>query len=113
MIGRLYYAAKQWNDAAQSFKLAIEKRPNHFLSHYLFGKSILELSKSEKKNFYSYSESSLRQARELTTNKRIVDVVLAEVLFIEAKLFYQRAMLDTTADVAMLCDSALTFCKKF
>lgn len=109
MIGRLYYAARRWAEAATQFEKACEKRPDHFLSHFLLGKSYLEFSKSEKINFYPQADKAFRKARELKPDRKDVNVLLAEVLATEGKLYYQRGAADTTAAKTALLDSAITF----
>lgn len=85
LIGRLYFAAKRYAEAATQFEKAVEKRPDHFLSNLLLGRSYIELSKAEKKNFYSRGVPPLRKACELRPERQDAHQLLAEALLNQSK----------------------------
>jgi len=108
MIGRLYFAAKRWGEAGAQFQKAVAKRPDHFMSYYLLGKSTFEYSKAEKVNFYRQSEHALRRALELKPDRADVISTLAEVLNVQARLMYQLALSDTVPALsAAYCDTSI------
>lgn len=109
LMGRLYYAASRWGEAGQQFQKAAEKRPDHFMTQFLLGKSIVEFAKAEKKNFYKQAEVAYRKAIELRPDRTDVPPLLAEVLNIQGKVFYQLGVSDTTGQTALLCDSAISY----
>lgn len=110
MIGRLYYAAGQWGEAARNLQMAVDKRPDHFLSQYLLGKATVEYSKAERKNLYRNAEMPLRVAHDLRPERADVLVSLNELLEIQGRLNLQFALADTVAArTAAFCDTALIY----
>jgi tetratricopeptide (TPR) repeat protein len=109
LIGRLYFASRRFNDAADQFEKAVQKRPTHMLSFYLLGRSYLEYSKAEKINYYPKAEAALRKAHELKPDRVDVTTALAEVVFAEARIYYQRALTDTTGKTPAFLDSTLLY----
>jgi tetratricopeptide (TPR) repeat protein len=113
LVGRLYYAAERFDDASQQFEKAVEKRPDHFLSWYLLGKSYFEFSKKEKQNKYAEAEHALRKALELKPDRKDVLTTLADVVFTRSRLYYQLALADTSGkNVAAYADSSIFFAKE-
>jgi cytochrome c-type biogenesis protein CcmH/NrfG len=109
LIGRLYYAANRYADAAQQFENAVQKRPDHFLSWMMLGRSYLEYSKAEKLNFYPKAEAALRKAVELRPDRNDARKALADVLFTEARIYYQRGLTDSSANANALYDSSIAY----
>jgi tetratricopeptide (TPR) repeat protein len=110
LIGRLYFASHKWGEAAAQFEKAARKRPDHYYTHLLLGRSILEMAKAEKKNYYRQAEISFRKAHNLKPERAEVLPYLGEVLLTQARLFYQRAVAGTDTlpgAVAALCDSTI------
>jgi hypothetical protein len=104
----LYYAAHRWAEAATQLEKSIEKRPDHFSSYFLLGKSYYEFSKDEKKNFYLQAEKAMRKAHELKPDRKDITAFLAEILVTRGKIYYQRAQVDTANGAAkLLLDSCL------
>jgi cytochrome c-type biogenesis protein CcmH/NrfG len=109
LIGRLYFAARKFGEAAQQFENAVQKRPDHFLSWMLLGRSYLEYSKAEKVNFYPKSEAALRKALELRANNADAKKALGETIFTEARIYYQRGVLDSSGNGRALYDTSIAF----
>ena len=110
LIGRLYFSYGKWGDAAKNLQLAVDKRPDHFLSQYLLGKATLEYSKAEQKNFYRNAEMPLRVAKDLRPERADVAKDLNELLDIEGRLNLQLAVADSVAErTTAFCDTALVY----
>jgi cytochrome c-type biogenesis protein CcmH/NrfG len=109
LIGRLYYAANRFGDASQQFEGAVQKRPDHFLSWLLLGKSYLEYSRAEKVNSYPKAEAALRKALELRPDNPDAKKSLGEAIFTEARIYYQRGLVDSSGNARALYDSSITF----
>ncbi len=111
LIGRLYFAARQWGEAAAQFEAAAKKRPQHYFTHLLLGRSIHEMAKAEKKNYYHQAEVSLRKAISLKPDRVDAKPLLGEVLLTQARLFFQRAASAGTdtipGAIPALCDSSI------
>jgi len=111
LIGRLYFAARQYGEAAGQFEAAAKKRPQHYFTHLLLGRSIFEMAKAEKKNYYHQAEVSLRKAIELRPDRTDAKPLLAEVLLTQARLYFQRAVTAGTDTIPgmvnALCDSSI------
>jgi tetratricopeptide (TPR) repeat protein len=102
-IGRMYYASawkdpKLWGEAAKNLQFAVDKRPDHFLSQFLLGKTLLEFSKAEKKNLYKNAENCLRLAKDLRPNRTDVQESLNQVLDVQGRLNLQLAVSDSVAE---------------
>gem|GEM_PF-5897924 len=114
-IGRMYYASawkdpKLWGEAARNLQFAVDKRPDHFLSQFLLGKTLLEYSKAEKKNLYKNAENCLRLAKDLRPNRLDVQESLNQVLDIQGRLNLQLALSDTLEErTKAFCDTSLTY----
>jgi tetratricopeptide (TPR) repeat protein len=108
LIGRLYYAGKQWAEAATQFKLSADKRPDHFLSFLLLGKSYMEFSKAEKKNFYPSAEDAFRKALALKPERADVRGLLAEALMNKGKMLFLIANQDTANKSPAKYDTSIT-----
>lgn len=101
-IGRMFYASawkdpKLWGEAAKNLQFAVDKRPDHFLSQFLLGKTLLEYSKAEKKNLYKNAENCLRLAKDLRPNRTDVQESLNQVLDVQGRLNLQLAVSDSIA----------------
>jgi len=97
--GRLRYAAKRYAEAAAEFQKSVEKNPDDFLSNYWLGKCYVDLSKTEKKNFYGPAIPALRQALKLKPDREDVRFSLAEAeYFIGRSTFYLSQQDTITAD---------------
>ena len=111
LIGRLYFAARQWGEAAAQFEAAAKKRPQHYFTHLLLGRSIFEMAKAEKKNYYHQAEISFRKAISLRPDRTDAKPLLGEVLMTQARLYFQRAVASGTDTVPgmvnALCDSSI------
>ncbi len=116
LIGRLYFAAKQYGEAATQFEAAAKKRPEHYFTHLLLGRSIYEMAKAEKKNYYHQAELPLRKAVSLKPDRLDAKPLLGEILMTQARLYFQRAVAagaDTIPGmVAALCDSSIGLAKE-
>jgi cytochrome c-type biogenesis protein CcmH/NrfG len=109
LIGRLYFAAGRYGEASQQFEGAVQKRPDHFLSWMLLGRSYLEYSRAEKTNLYAKAEAALRKAVELRPDNNDAKKALGEVIFTEARIYYQRGLADSSGNSRALYDSSITF----
>lgn len=114
-IGRMYYASawkdpKLWGEAAKNLQFAVDKRPDHFLSQFLLGKTLLEYSKAEKKNLYKNAENCLRLAKDLRPNRPDVQESLNQVLDVQGRLNLQLAVSDSVAErIQAYGDTALVY----
>jgi len=109
LIGRLYYAASRYGPASEQFEKAVEKRPDHFLSWLLLGKSYLEFSKAEKTNYYSKADAALRKAVQLRPDNADAKKTLADVIFTEARIYYQKGVADSTGNAHAFYDSSIAY----
>jgi tetratricopeptide (TPR) repeat protein len=110
MIGRLYFAVQNWGEAARNLQFAVDKRPDHFLSQFLLGQSLVAYSKAEKKNLYRNAELPLRTAKDLRPGRKDVEEALNQLLEIEGRLNLQLALGDSVATrTAAYCDTSLTY----
>ncbi len=116
LIARLCFAARQWGEAAGQFEAAAKKRPQHYFTHLLLGRSIFEMAKAEKKNYYHQAEVSLRKAISLKPDRTDAKPLLAEVLLTQSRLYFQRAVATGTDTipgmVSALCDSSINLAKE-
>ncbi len=87
--GRLRHAAKRFAEAAGEFAKAVEKTPDNFLVNYWLGRSYVDLSKAEKKNFYAAAVKPLRKALRLKPDREDIALSLAEAeYFVGRSTFY-------------------------
>ena len=87
--GRLRYAAGRFAEASAEFAKAVEKTPDDFLPNYWLGRSYVDLSKSEKKNFYGAAIAPLRKALALRPDREDISLSLAEAeYFVGRSTFY-------------------------
>lgn len=107
LIGRLYYAAKRWAEAAAQFDKAVAKRPDHFVSNFLLGSSYLEFSKAERGvNFYNKAEAALRKAYELRPDRDdvlllLVDAINGQNRYMEVDSMLTVLLADTSTDARL------------
>ncbi len=113
LIGRLYFAAKRYAEAATQFEKAVEKRPDHFLSNLLLGRSYIELSKAEKKNFYSRAVPPLRKAVELRPERADARQALADAILNQSRAMFAVAQVDSMkSQEQMLYDSSIALARE-
>ncbi|MCC6477389.1 tetratricopeptide repeat protein, partial [bacterium] len=93
--GRLRHAARRYAEAATEFQKSVEKNPENFLSNYWLGKSYVDLSKAEKKNFYGSAIPALRKALELKPDRVDVRFSLAEAEFFVGRSTFYLSQQDT------------------
>ncbi|MCL4306008.1 tetratricopeptide repeat protein [bacterium] len=93
--GRLRYAAKRYAEAAAEFQKAVEKDPDNFLANYWLGRSYVDLSKLEKKNFYSSAISPLRRALALKPTRDDIRLSLAEAEYFVGRSTFYAAQQDS------------------
>jgi tetratricopeptide (TPR) repeat protein len=93
--GRLRYAAGRFAEASAEFAKAVEKTPDDFLPNYWLGRSYVDLSKSEKKNFYGAAIAPLRKALELRPDRADISLSLAEAEYYVGRSTFYLASSDS------------------
>ncbi|MCB9366869.1 MAG: tetratricopeptide repeat protein [Calditrichaeota bacterium] len=97
--GRLRYAARRYAEASAEFQKAVEKDADNFLANYWLGRSFVDLSKAEKKNFYSAAVSPLRRALSQKPDRNDIRLSLSEAeYFVGRSLFYTSQQDSLSAD---------------
>lgn len=96
--GRLRHAAKRYAEAATEFQKSVEKNPHDFLANYWLGKSYVDLSKAEKKNFYAAAIAPLRTALKLKPDREDVAESLAEAQFFVGRMTFYLSQQDTISE---------------
>lgn len=93
--GRLRHAAKRYAEAAGEFAKAVAKTPDNFLANYWLGRSYVDLSKTEKKNFYGAAIEPLRIALALKPDRKDISVSLAEAEYFIGRSSFFLAVSDS------------------
>jgi len=93
--GRLRFAAKRFAEAAAEFEKAVEKNPQSFLPNYWLGRSYIDFSKAEKKNFYGAAIGPLRMALQQKPDRRDIAVSLAEAEYFVGRTIFATASQDS------------------
>ncbi len=93
--GRLRFAAKRFAEAAAEFEKAVDKNPESFLPNYWLGRSYLDLSKAEKKNFYGAAIEPLRLALRLKPERKDISLSLAESEYFVGRTIFATAGQDS------------------
>ncbi|MBL0059997.1 MAG: tetratricopeptide repeat protein [bacterium] len=106
--GRLRFAAKRYAEASGEFQKAVDKEPENFLANYWLGRSFIDLSKAEKKNFYAAALAPLRKALSLRPDRGDISLSLAE-----AEYFVGRSTLFTSQQDSMSEESRLRLADEF
>lgn len=106
--GRLRFAAKRYAEAAAEFQKAVEKDQENFLANYWLGRSYVDLSKTEKKNFYSAALAPLRKALMLRPDRTDIELSLAE-----AEYFVGRSLFFTSQQDSLSEESKIRLADEF
>jgi len=106
--GRLRFAAKRFAEASAEFQKAVDKDPDNFLANYWLGRSFVDLSKAEKKNFYAAAMAPLRKALALRPERADISLSLAE-----AEYFVGRSTFFTSQQDSISEDSRLRLADEF
>ncbi len=96
--GRLRFAAKRYAEASAEFQKAVDKEPENFLANYWLGRSFVDLSKAEKKNFYSAALAPLRKALSLRPDRSDIQVSLAEAEYFVGRSTFFTSQQDSISE---------------
>ncbi len=106
--GRLRFAAKRYAEASAEFQKSVDKDPSNFLANYWLGRSFIDLSKSEKKNFYAAAIAPLGKALSLKPERADIALSLAE-----AKYFVGRSTFYTSQQDSLPADARTRMAEEF
>lgn len=106
--GRLRFAAKRYAEASAEFQKSVDKDPNNFLANYWLGRSFIDLSKSEKKNFYASAIAPLGKALSLKSDRADIALSLAE-----AKYYVGRSTFYTAQQDSLPADARTRMAEEF
>lgn len=100
--GRLRYAAKRYAEASAEFQKAVDKDPENFLANYWLGRSFVDLSKAEKKNFYAAALAPLRKSLSLRPDRADIELSLAEAEYFVGRSTFFTSQQDSISEESRL-----------